>query len=352
MGLAIEGAFQRVRGAIFARSTVLQALVAEHGWTFTKLQVVQAAHAEKAWQALRGRLEPEQVAAARARGERWALTFGEHVALLRRIGALERLPRVVVNEGDAITYLFELFGGLLHLPPLRGLSSRLSPRSRLADLDGLFAGWEEERGLKLPAELLAELMGILGDLTAEFLKQLEEVGKFELPPVLPAPVRVDLRIRGAPDVGAGIAGFGVGDLEILETGDLFILTASPGAGAAVTVVSPALHGPSVIERLFFAQSAGGTSDFQLMIQPGGVSYPAAAGPVGIFGDSLFASVADAGVAGSRVQMAAFTRTAEWWPRRFVPYSGYRLVLTVNNTGDAAISTAMSVDRRDVIRRIR
>lgn len=349
MGIDLEELFQKVRGGQFDRSPVLQDLLRERAWAFTKAELVQAAHRYKAWQGLRGRLAPGQVRAARAAGEGWAVGYDQYVELLRRVGELPRFRRRIEDVEDAIVFLYDLVRDLGDLAPLRSSSSERRGYATWQPGTWSFAGYAEETRRDLPPELLTGLLGILGELTRKFLTQLEEVGRFEVPAILPAPVEVTIRQIGERDPTAGLAGFGLRELRVLETGDVIVMSANPGAGASVSVISPALHGPSVVERMFWAQDGNITGDFQAMVQPGGIGVPAAAGPVGISGDSLFLAAAGTGVAGSRVQVAPFVTFGEWWPRRFIPYSGFHIVLTITNTGGVPGFGALSVDRRDVVR---
>lgn len=328
---------RRVRWEVFERAAVLQALVDEHGYNVTAAQVTEAAHREKAWHGLRSQLEPEQVREARERGEGWSLRYEQYIDVLRRIGRLERLPQRVDDVEDAIEYLWRLVSRLGRLPPLRPLPTRLNPRSRLRDLDGLFAGWEAEVGLVLPPELLAELMGIVGDLVEAFKKQLEEVGKFELPPILPAPVRVEFRIPGRRDRAAGPPGVLEPGAMVGEIGETVVLTASVAGGASATVTSPTLPGPSVVERIMFSQSAGVAGTLEIRAQGAGVT-----GATGV-GDALLQGETGAVVA---VQAVAFF--GDWWPRRLVRANGFQVFIRYANNGAALNRIMVGVDRRDIL----
>lgn len=343
----VEGAFRRVRAEIFERAPHVQAVIDEHGYDFTVAQLRMAAHRYKAWQGLRGRLDPEQVKQAKERGERWALDFDQYREVLRRIGALERTPRVIINEGDVITYLYELFETVIRIPPLRALPTRLNPRSRPGDMDGLFAGWQEERDLRLPPDLLAELMGILGDLVAKFLEQLEEVGRFELPPILPAPVKVEFRRRGAVDPGRGVGGQLPEGFEISDVGTAITIAANVGAGATVTQASPLMSGPGAIERIALWSDLAFAGSVQLNVQGAGVLYGGAAGFAEVFGEPLLQGASNVGAGGAQIPWTAFGQFAEFWPRRVIARSSYRVILTVSNASGAPRWLIAALDRREV-----
>lgn len=345
----MELAFQRVRGEVFARSALWEDLLLRRGYEMTSLDAVEEAHRQKAWQALRSRLEPSQVREAREREEPWALRYGDFVDLLRRIGRLERLPRRVDDVEDAIDYLWRLVQRLGRLPPLRNNPARSRPRPLpWWKQDGLFAGYEED-GFRLPDDLLGELMGILGDLVADFLKQLEEVGRFELPPVLPAPVRVEFRRVGARDPSVGPPGELPAGFEVQEVGETAIVSVNVGAGATVTAVGPTMRGPSVIEHIGLWSDSGFAGSVQVNLQGLGASPGAGAGAATVFGEPLFLTASNVGVAGSVLDWGAFPGEAEFWPRRMVKLTAFRPILTVTNSGGAPQRLAAALDGR-IVRR--
>lgn len=350
MSEAIEGAFERIRGQIFGGSAVLQEVVEDRGERVTAEAITAATHRIKAWQAVRSRLEPAQVREAIERREPWALRYGEYLEVLRRIARLERLPPRVDDVEDAIEYLWRLVSRLGRLPPLRYNPARSRPRKQpWWDRDGLFAGFEE-RGLRLPDDLLNALMGILGDLVGDFLKQLEEVGKFELPPILPAPVQVDMRIAGRADPGAGPPGVVPPGFEVADVGGTEIVVASVGAGTTVTVGGPVRSGPVVVEHISLASDDVFLGSVQLNVQGSGVVLGGGAAAAAVFGEPLFVSASNAALGGSSLDWGAFAGFAEFWPRRLVKMGSYRLILTVTNEGAAARRLTAAVDGR-ALRRV-
>lgn len=342
-----EGAFERIRNEIFERSPALQEVVEDRGERVTAQAITAAAHRIKAWQALRSRLEPSQVHEAIEREEPWALRYGELVDVLRRIGRQERVPQRVDDVEDAIDYLWRLVSRLGRMPPLRYNPARSRPRTLpWWKQDGLFAGYEET-GLRLPDDLLGALMGILRDLVGEFLAQLEEVGKFELPPILPAPVKVDFRIMGRRDPGAGVGGQLPAGFEISDVGTTMTIAAEVGAGATVTQASPPMSGPSGIERVALWSDNAFAGSVQLNVQGAGVQYGSAAAFAAIFGEPLLQGATNVGAGGAQIPWTAFGSFAEFWPRRVIARSSYRVILTVSNSSGATRWLVAALDRREV-----
>lgn len=351
MGLEVyESMFRNVRAQIFGRWEPLRDLIAEQGYEWTREELREWSHQAKAWTALRARLHPSQVAQARRAGESWALSYNQYVDLIRRLNDAGRWVPRVENVEDAIDALYLMIRDRALVPPLIATPPRNRGWSYAGPSPWDLGSFADELRRRLGGPLLAELVKILGGLLDEFVAQLEVTQTFELPPYLPPSIRVDIRSVGAPGAAGGVAGVGVAGLEILETGDTLVLSANPGAGSAVSVTSPPLHGPSVVERMFFANDGNVTGAFQLVILPGGAAVPGATAPAGVVGESLFLTAGGAAGRGAQVQIEPMVEFGEWWPRRFIPYTGYRLVFSVSNTAAFAGWVALSVDRRDVRRR--
>ena len=342
-----EGAFERIRSEIFERSPALQEVVQDRGARVTAEAITAAAHRIKAWHGLRSQLEPSQVREAIEREEPWALGYGEYVAVLRRIARLERLPKRVDDVEDAIDYLWRLVSRLGRLPPLRNAPARSRPRDQAWwDQDGMYAG-TSPADLRLPDDLLAALMGILGDLVSKFLEQLEEAGKFEWPPIPPAKVSVDVRIAGRRDPGAGVGGQLPAGFELADVGTTITIAAEVGAGATATQVSPPMSGPSGIERVALWSDNAFPGSVQLNVQGAGVAYGAAAAFGTIFGEPLLQGATNVGAGGAQIPWTAFGSFAEFWPRRVIARSSYRVILTVSNTSGATRWLVAALDRREV-----
>ncbi len=299
--------------------------------------VLRAAHGFKAWASVRGRLRPESVVAARAAGERWALSYDEYVGVLRQIGEIARLRRRVEDVEDAIEYLFDLVRDLALLPPMLPTSPRRQPRMRPGLGWSPFVGYEEETREQLPPELLAALMAILGRLTAEFLEQLQGVGVEMSSALAPRPARVPLRTPGAPEWGAGPPGLWERGAQVSDFGDTVVLTASVLAGGSAIVTGPTLPGPSVIERILFSQAAGVTGTLEVRAAGGGLT--SASG----VGDALIQ-----GATGPVITVQGVAFFGDWWPRRLVRRNGFQVFMRYTNTGAAANDVMVAVDRRDVL----
>ncbi len=329
--------FRQVRAEIFERAPALQGALAEAGADFRGEDLTRAAHRFKAWVSLRGRLRPSQVRQARERGEAWALSYDQYVGLLERIGAIWGLRRRVANVEDAIEALYEMILDLALVPPLLPRAPRERGYAYVAPPDWNLGSQLDEFRRRLGKDLLDALVGILGGLLDEFVAQLEDLAVFELPPYEPPRAPIEVRVIGGLDRGAGPPGALERGAVVSDFGETVVLTASVAAGGAGEVLGPPVLGPSVVERILFTQAAGITGTLEVRAVGSGSTGGSGAGDALLIGPS-----------GAVISVTGVAFFGDWWPRRLVRQSGYRIFMRYVNTGAVANQVMLGVDRRDVI----
>lgn len=325
---------RQLRAAPFMRARYLQEVLAARGWTFTDAEFLEAVHRYKGRQSMRGRLRPSEVKAAAERLEKWTERYEKHTHTIERVRTIERRERPVINVTEVYEEIYNIFtdaggGGV----------------STVFDWDS----FERSRAVRYPQDLLDDIIAALADLVAGFLEQLEEVGRFELPPVATRPLVIEYRAIGDPGADVGAPGELGAGFEMQDVGASTVLTAQVPAASVRTVVSEPVEGPVVVERVGLWSDAAFDGDVQLNAVWVGASYPSAAAPESIGGEALLFAASNFGASGSRVEWLPFGRNAEFWPRRLVRFSGARFVLTVGNDSAAERNFVAGIDRRAVRR---
>lgn len=296
-----------LRAGVFERSSVGRLLFAEKGYDYTPADVVASAHRLKAWKALRGRLTRAQLRDGKER-------------IIERIR--ERTREIPVEK-------VENFLDVVVMLPPDAFPGDPRFESRVD-----WGSWLDQNAPGLDAELLRRLMEILGELVADFLRELEALGKFEIP----APTLTFTRQGELPP-----------GTEVAEVGRALSVEVAPGVGATVTRMSRSVRGPVVVERLLVLIDTAGDVDVQVIAVPGGSSYPSTAGLAEVLGVAMFENTDDVGDTRNFVNMLGTGGMIEMWPRKVVGLDPVRFVFTVVNNSGAARTLLAVVDGRDVVR---
>lgn len=338
-------AFNRVRGEFWDRGSLWRDLVREHEWRYRPADAREAVRRQIAWDALCGSFSADGVFVAQQAGRQWPEVLAEQLPELQQV-ADARFPGLrleTVEQGAE--FLGRVLDQWCRVAPTRGAPLRLRPWNPPRRGHGQGFLWDEGPSPDVPPSVLDRLFAVLGALIRAFLEELDAIQFPEIPPPATRPPTVLIRRGADPGTGPPFGlptGWGAA-----SEGDSVNLTTSVGAGGSATVNSPTLLGPAVIERISMFSDSGFAGTVQLMVQGAGASPPAGAGVDEIFGHALLLGASNFGSAGRVMNWGPFARFAEWWPRRIVRLSPFRVVLTVTNSSAAARNFAAAVDRRDV-----
>lgn len=286
-----------LRAGVFERGQLFRELYAEKGFAYTAADVRRVAHQFKAWKSLRLRLDAKRAA--------------------------QLVAKVPGVNTETVLKFFEV---------LQLLPADAWPGSSRFETAWDWESWLRQNGLDIPPDLLDALLAAIGDLTAEFLAQLEGLGKFELP----APT-ITITQQGQLPAGA----------EVLDVGRTVSVELVVPAGASRSRVSRSQVGPMVLERVAVLVDVAAAVDVQVKAVPSGVSVASTATPEQVAGIALFEATDANGAQQPFVSMTPFGLSLEMWPRKAIALGSVGFVFTARNNSGVQRSLVALLDGRDV-----